>query len=224
MGLISKTYTFSAGHSIIATEHNVNYDTLYNAINGNINNANIIANAGITDDKLAQITTASKVHGTSLTGLASIPSGAGAIPAANVTALTITSQATGDLLYYDSSDWTGINVGTAGQVLRSTGTVPEWSSSIVSTIVDYGTSGSAFTVKNSKDLKIAFGTLTVSGASANLTNLPFTSDTSYSITGTFGTNASATEAVTIVQTSGSAATIYSSDDQSQAVHWFAIGI
>ena len=38
----------------------------------------------IADSKLNQITTASKVHGTSITGLASVPSGAGALPIANV--------------------------------------------------------------------------------------------------------------------------------------------
>lgn len=38
----------------------------------------------ITDNLLSQITTASKVSGTSFTGLASIPAGAGVIPAANI--------------------------------------------------------------------------------------------------------------------------------------------
>ena len=47
-------------------------------------NAHISATAGIVDTKLAQITTASKVHGTAITGLASLPAGAGVIPAANL--------------------------------------------------------------------------------------------------------------------------------------------
>ena len=38
----------------------------------------------LVDTKLHQITTANKVHGSSMTGLASIPSGAGVIPAANL--------------------------------------------------------------------------------------------------------------------------------------------
>ena len=49
-----------------------------------ITNAKVAAAAGIVDTKLAQITTASKVHGSSLTGLASIPAGAGVIPSANI--------------------------------------------------------------------------------------------------------------------------------------------
>lgn len=41
----------------------------------------------IADSKLSQITTASKVHGSSITGLASIPAGAGLIPTANLPTL-----------------------------------------------------------------------------------------------------------------------------------------
>lgn len=47
-------------------------------------NADISTSAAIADSKLAQITTASKVSGTSITGLASLPSGAGVIPTANL--------------------------------------------------------------------------------------------------------------------------------------------
>lgn len=50
---------------------------------GTIVNADISTSASIADTKLAQITTASKVSGTAMTGLSSIVSGAGQIPAAN---------------------------------------------------------------------------------------------------------------------------------------------
>jgi hypothetical protein len=84
MALVTKTYTFTAGTTIVASEHNTNFDTLYNLVNGNIDNANIKASAGIVDSKLAQLTTAGKVSGVALTSLASIPSGAGVIPIANL--------------------------------------------------------------------------------------------------------------------------------------------
>lgn len=61
MALISKTFTFTAGATIIASEHNTNFDTLYSEFNGNIDNNNIKSGAAIADSKLAQITTASKV-------------------------------------------------------------------------------------------------------------------------------------------------------------------
>jgi len=84
MALISKPNTFSAGNTIVASEHNSNFDTIYNEFNGSISNANISNTAAIVDSKLAQITTAGKVSGAALTSLSSIPSGAGTIPTANL--------------------------------------------------------------------------------------------------------------------------------------------
>ena len=79
MALITKSFTFSAGATIVASEHNTNFDTLYNEINGSLSNANVAANAAIVDTKLAQITTAGKVSGAALASLASIPTNAGNI-------------------------------------------------------------------------------------------------------------------------------------------------
>jgi hypothetical protein len=84
MGIISKAYTFTAGAVIIASEHNTNFDDIYNEFNGNIDNANIKANAGIVDTKLAQIVSVAKVAGTALTSFATIRSDAGVIPAVNL--------------------------------------------------------------------------------------------------------------------------------------------
>jgi hypothetical protein len=92
MALVTKTYTFTAGTTIVASEHNTNFDTLYNLVNGNIDNANIKASAGIVDSKLAQVTTAGKVSGAALTSLTSIPSGAGLIPVANIDTGTTASK------------------------------------------------------------------------------------------------------------------------------------
>jgi hypothetical protein len=61
MATISKQFTFSAGATIVASQHNANFDDLYNEFNGSISNANISASAAIADTKLAQITTANKV-------------------------------------------------------------------------------------------------------------------------------------------------------------------
>lgn len=54
MALITKDYTFSTGATILASEHNTNFDTLYNAFNGNIDNSNIKSGANIALAKLAQ--------------------------------------------------------------------------------------------------------------------------------------------------------------------------
>ncbi len=69
MGIATKTHTFVAGAIIVASEHNTNFDTIYNAFNGNIDNANIAGGAGIVDTKLAQITTANKVGGDALNSI-----------------------------------------------------------------------------------------------------------------------------------------------------------
>jgi len=64
MALIVKLYTFSAGATIVASEHNSNFDTVYNEVNGSLDNANIKANAGIAGSKITPTFTTN----TSITG------------------------------------------------------------------------------------------------------------------------------------------------------------
>lgn len=113
MAIISIPFTFSAGATIIASQHNTCFSTIYADYNGFIDNNNIVSNAAIAysklnlatsivnadigaaaaivDTKLAQITTASKVSGAAITLLTSLPSGAGVIPVANLGSGTPTS-------------------------------------------------------------------------------------------------------------------------------------
>jgi hypothetical protein len=72
-------------NNVVATDAAIAYSKL--ALTGAVKAADIEAAAAIPDSKLAQITTASKVSGAALTSLASIPAGAGVIPAANVPAV-----------------------------------------------------------------------------------------------------------------------------------------
>ena len=51
--LITKTNTFTAGATILAAEHNTNFDTIYNDYNGNITTANVSASAAIAFSKLS---------------------------------------------------------------------------------------------------------------------------------------------------------------------------
>ena len=105
MSIITKPNTFSAGATIIASEHNSNFDTIYAEFNGNITNSNIAAAAAIADSKLAQITTAQKV---------------------NTSALVTTSQAIGDLLYADTAtSYTRRATGGANTFLAG-GTTPSY--------------------------------------------------------------------------------------------------
>ncbi len=113
MATISKPNTFSAGATIVASEHNDNFDTIYDDYNGNITNANISDSAAISDTKFAQIATPSKV---------------------NLSALVISSQAAGDLIYASSaSALTRLAAGTSGNFLQSAGTAaPAWANKLSS--------------------------------------------------------------------------------------------
>ena len=86
MSIISLPYTLTDGTVAVAAQVMSDLNTIINDYNGNINNSNLSSSIAITDSKLNQITTAGKVSGTALTGLASIPSGAGVIPLANLPA------------------------------------------------------------------------------------------------------------------------------------------
>jgi len=84
MAIVSIPNVFTVGATIVASQHNSNFSTIYSDYNGNITDANISGSAAISNSKLAQITTAGKVSGAALTSLSSIPSGAGAIPLLNL--------------------------------------------------------------------------------------------------------------------------------------------
>jgi hypothetical protein len=106
MGIITRT-PYVAGTTAAAAAVNSNENIIVNEINGNLDNNNIKASAGIVDSKLAQITTSAKVsttaitgvldeasigtisgsnkvYGTALISLPNIASGAGVIPFANL--------------------------------------------------------------------------------------------------------------------------------------------
>ncbi len=128
MALLTVPFTYSAGAVIIASQLNSCNTTIYSDYNGNIDNTNIApsaaiaysklsltgsilnadvnASAAIVDTKLAQITTASKVSGTAIIGLASLPSGAGVVPTANLGSGTANS---GTVLYGDQTYKTAPN-------------------------------------------------------------------------------------------------------------------
>ena len=53
MALINLPYTFSVGQTIIASQHNSNFSTIYNDYNGNITDSNIASGAQIAYSKLS---------------------------------------------------------------------------------------------------------------------------------------------------------------------------
>lgn len=62
MGLVVKPNTFSPGATIVAAEHNSNFDTIYDSHNGGISNANISLTAAILESKIDFATTGGHDH------------------------------------------------------------------------------------------------------------------------------------------------------------------
>lgn len=88
MATLSRGQTFGASETVTNTK-------LHNLVDlgaiANIANADISPSAAIADTKLADITTGGKVRGSALSNLASIPAGAGGIPAGNISTVYGTS-------------------------------------------------------------------------------------------------------------------------------------
>ena len=53
MSTLIKPYTFSPGATIVAAEHNDNFDTIYDDFNGSISNVNVAADAAISITKIS---------------------------------------------------------------------------------------------------------------------------------------------------------------------------
>lgn len=62
MGLTTRLYDYVAGNTIDPAQNNANEETLYNEINGNLDNANIDTSAGIVESKLAFSTSTGHNH------------------------------------------------------------------------------------------------------------------------------------------------------------------
>lgn len=117
MGLIVKPSTFSAGGTIVASEHNNNYDTVYNEFNGNIDNANVKAAAAILASKI-DMSSPPAIGGT-VVGNASF--GNLVATSGNLANITVSN------LHVPIGNVTGVN----GQFLRVTGTNLTWQSVFV---------------------------------------------------------------------------------------------
>ena len=114
MALVAKTYVFSDGQVVSASQHNTNFDTLYTVVNGNLDSANFKSGAGIEESK---ITFSGSGHDHS-----------GDTKGANVdvSSFSLTDQAKGAIIYYTGTAWAVLGTGTAGQVLTMSSGLPVW--------------------------------------------------------------------------------------------------
>ena len=129
MSVISKPFTWSAGATIIASEHNSNWDTLLADYNGNITNSNIAGGAAITYSKLSLASgivnadisasaaiVASKLNLTSPGAIGSTNKNTGAF-----SILTLGTTNRGDILYDNGTSLRRMAPGTSGYYLKSQG-------------------------------------------------------------------------------------------------------
>ena len=101
--------------------------------------------------------------------------------------------------------------------------------SIINSIYDYGTSASAYASRSLKDMRICYGTTTISNnATVTISNLPFTSSSSYVVVmaavSFAGFNRDFDQIIKVTRNSGSGFSMYNGGSDSETWMWFAIGI
>ena len=118
MALITLTYVFSAGTTIVASQHNTNFSTIYSDYNGNITNANIAAGAGIVASKLVLTSPGAIGSGSPNTGAFTTLSSTGL---ASLNSLLVGSVHQGDVLYDNGTSLVRLTPGTSGTPLVTQG-------------------------------------------------------------------------------------------------------
>lgn len=170
MSIINIPFTFSAGAVIVASQHNTNFSTIYSDYNGGITNANIDPSAAITYSKLSL--TGGIVNADVNASAAIVDSKLATISTAgkvNISALTVASQAQGDVIYASSgSAWARLGPGTSGQFLRTQGAAanPVWGSAAMTFVSNTSVSTAATTgniaIANTNYYKVWFKLTTFS--------------------------------------------------------------
>lgn len=224
--------TLGRGITLGATE-TVTNTKLHNLVDlGSISgilDADCDASMNLANSKLANIVDSSKVGGSSMFGLASIPSGAGSIPMEHLDAsvLLATLQTIPSLKYMATLPIYPDTAPTAdGQAANKVYVDTQVATTSFSDREDYSTSTSSSTSKNQSDLKVCYGTVTIAAdGTATFTNLPFTSSSSYSVVigQKFDANDDPLRCYPAT-VSGASFTIKNTNSgKSQTVYWQAIG-
>jgi len=93
----------------------------------------------------------------------------------------------------------------------------------ITAIFDYASSTSSFTAR-SGGLKVAYGVASVgSSSSATITNLPFSSSSTYRVVVCYASSTAVLEAATATNSSGSSFVINNGQASSRTINWIAVG-
>lgn len=179
--------------AIQACFNNQILDGTTNIAVGGIQTANL-ANLSVTDSKIFGITTAGKVNGSAITGANNLPSGSGVWPTVNL----------------------GSGTANTGSFLRGD---QSWSTA-TTLLYNYGSSTTTSSTPNAL-VKIAFGAMQVSSSTTTVTNLPFTSSSSYTVLISSGQISNI--ACSVLIASGSQFTASTTAGSPQTFNWVAIG-
>lgn len=218
----TRSFTYTSGQVIDPTAVTTNEVSLYTYLQAgvdtyaasSISNAAISPSAGITYGKL-------NLSGGILPGDINTSTTTSIYQFENLT-VPFLSTFTGNLTLQGAIS-TNSTVGTSGQVLTSQGGNPMLWANSLSSVSDYGTSASAFTSRQGTALKVAYGTIAgVTSGGQAITNLPFTSSSSYHCVASQNTS-SGTAVQVASYDSGSQMTLTASAS-TQTVGWICMGI
>lgn len=214
MALITKPKTLSNGTVAQATDVESNFTTIYNDYNGNIDASNLSASAAIADSQLSAITTYGKVTGASLSGLASIASAAGVIPAVNIPLLAgLSTASTGSIPYSAANtSFAALACGASGTYLMSTGitSVPVFSALAITPA----------------SIGVDCGSVNATGDTATLVTFNFTFSSAPKVVATYNidTGTVFADALGVFSTGTTGCFISNPNDTTRAVNWIAVGI
>lgn len=158
MALITLPFTFSAGAVIIASQHNSNFTTISSDYNGNIDNTNIVAGAGITYSKLtltggivnADINASAAIAASKLSLVSPGAIGSTTPNTGAFTTLKVGTANQGDILYDNGTSLVRLTPGTSGQALITGGASanPAWGTGGSLTLISKTTVTAAATTGN----------------------------------------------------------------------------
>lgn len=244
----TRAYTYVSNTTIDPVQNNANENALYSYLQtgvdtyaaSSITGAAISASASIPYISLslsnsivnADISSSAGILGSKLDLTSPGIIGSATPSTGKFTNLTITGTLNsgitnqGDIFYDNGTSIVRLPPSTVGTVLQTGGALanPSYVNG-VSSFLDYGSSASVSTSRQATAIKIATGSVSVGSSSTQaITNLLFTSSSSYYCQCTYSTNTAVNENPLCTPNSGAQMTIKNDQASTRPISWFCVGI